>query len=328
MNERNSILAGAIGLLAAAALLLAMLNIGAVTRWFTDTEYSGTFTDATGLRAGDPVRLAGIDVGRVEETALSTGEVQVRFTLRRGIAVGRDTRLAIKSKDLLGSMYLQVIPAGPDQLPTGTTIPASRTRPAYAMNTALADLATTTGQIDTERLAAALDALSTAFADTAPGLRSTIHGVGSLSDTISTRDTQLRQLLAHLRGVTGVLDQRKAHLLNLFRAGNLLLEHLNERRRVVDELIRRTNDTAQQLSGLVDDNRAQSGPVLAELHRTVDNLNRQSENLNRTIAGLTRNATQLGEAVNSGPYFQGWVVNVAPTNLIPVLSPLLGKAQR
>ena len=48
---------------------------------FAQPRYYGEFTDAGALRAGDKVRIAGMDVGAVQELKLATGHVVVRFTV-------------------------------------------------------------------------------------------------------------------------------------------------------------------------------------------------------------------------------------------------------
>lgn len=83
-NERGGILAilGALVLVALLLLVMAWFfspNRGAV-------EYTITFRDAHGLRRGDLVTLAGVDVGRVSAVDLDaeSGEATVRVRIRRG----------------------------------------------------------------------------------------------------------------------------------------------------------------------------------------------------------------------------------------------------
>lgn len=56
--------------------------------------------------------IAGIKVGQIENVALAGDHVIVGFYLDNGIALGADTRAAIKLTTILGSRYLELSPAG------------------------------------------------------------------------------------------------------------------------------------------------------------------------------------------------------------------------
>jgi phospholipid/cholesterol/gamma-HCH transport system substrate-binding protein len=65
-------------------------------------------------------------------------------------------------------------------------------------------------------------------------------------------------------------------------------------------------------------------PALAELDKVVDQLNANKKNLQETIDGVASYATELGEAVATGPFFDAYVQNLtAPATLAPVISGLL-----
>ncbi len=69
------------------------------------------FRDASGLRAGDPVSVLGIDKGKVAGLALDNGQVRATVALDRDVALAVDTRFAIRSVSYLGSdRYVMVVP--------------------------------------------------------------------------------------------------------------------------------------------------------------------------------------------------------------------------
>lgn len=320
-SELNPIRVGLVGLVVAATVMIAALNLGTIVNWLMSSTYVGAFTDAGGLRPGDDVRIAGVEVGSVKSISLGDGVVNVAFTVRDSAELGDRTRLAIKSQDVLGRMYIEASPDGTH--PQGdAVIPVVRTTTPYDLNQALADLTTHTAALDTQQLAKSLNVVASALHDTPRSFRATVSGVERLSTVIAQHDTGLRDLLGRLNRVSGVVDDRKSQLVHLFGVGNVLLSHLNEHQRVITELFKEVTDLADELSGVIDDNNAQMGPVLRDLRRTADLLDKNAKNINATIHSLARYGTQLGDSIGSGPYFQGYVENLAPTNLAPVLSSL------
>ncbi len=103
-------------------------------------HYTATFSTASGLRPGSPVRMSGIDVGTVETvTFRADGRAQVRFAVRASEAhfvtgpvphpedpAHTGASIAtIGSKGLLGDGLIDVTPGTGDPLPDGSEVESS-----------------------------------------------------------------------------------------------------------------------------------------------------------------------------------------------------------
>jgi phospholipid/cholesterol/gamma-HCH transport system substrate-binding protein len=111
----------AVGSFAALALLvlaLAVMSVGTDSHLFVDTvEYRVVFPDTGGLRAGSPVKLAGVQVGSVRGIELpadpgSTGiEVRLGIQASYGPRIRADSKAAIRYLQLVsGEKYVEVTP--------------------------------------------------------------------------------------------------------------------------------------------------------------------------------------------------------------------------
>ncbi|NHA01788.1 MCE family protein [Nocardioides sp. W3-2-3] len=99
---------------------------------------TAVFRDATGLRAGDDVRVAGVRVGRVTGTRVGTGEetglAVVTMSVGADQVLHDDVTATIDYLNLMGQRYVAL--ARPDaaddarRLRDGARIPLARTRPA------------------------------------------------------------------------------------------------------------------------------------------------------------------------------------------------------
>src|SRR5690606_17315635 len=194
-RERDPFTIGLVGLLVLAALVYGAFNAGDLPVIGGGTTYVAQFREAGGLRQGDEVRVAGVRVGEVGAVELDGDHVRVEFDVEDGVPLGSKTGASIRIKTLLGRKYLSLEPAGPGRLDPDREIPLSRTVAPYDVVEAFSDLATTTEEIDTRRLAEALDTLSATFADTPEDVQASLEGLSRLSRTIAERDGQIRALL-------------------------------------------------------------------------------------------------------------------------------------
>lgn len=66
------------------------------------------FKDVSELKTGDPVKMAGVQIGRVEHVGLDESRVKVTFKVDRGAVVKTDSKATIKFTGLMGQNYLSI----------------------------------------------------------------------------------------------------------------------------------------------------------------------------------------------------------------------------
>ncbi|RBO87509.1 phospholipid/cholesterol/gamma-HCH transport system substrate-binding protein [Nocardia puris] len=325
MSEQRSpaVTIGVVGIVLAIAIALSALQFDRLPFIRGGATFTAHFADAGGLLPGDPVQVAGVRSGRVEDVELDGARVLVRFTLDEAIVLGDRTSAAIKTNTVLGRKSLEVAPQGEGALRRDDTIPLERTTSPYSLNDALGDLAETVDGLDMVKVDQTLDALSETFADTPAPLRNALDGVTELSRTINARDRALSELLTRAQNVTKILSDRSAQINALLLDGNELLGELDRRRTAIGQLIVYVNGLAQQLRGLVADNEAQLRPALERLNSVVDILQRNRQNITEALDGLGPFAAALGEQVGNGPWFNAYVVNATSVGLQPLVDALV-----
>ncbi len=76
------------------------------------------FTTVSGLRAGSPVNMLGIEVGRVEQITIDQKDQMavVEMRIKEGIQVYGDGIASIKTEGLIGDKYLSLEPGGAGKL--------------------------------------------------------------------------------------------------------------------------------------------------------------------------------------------------------------------
>jgi phospholipid/cholesterol/gamma-HCH transport system substrate-binding protein len=308
-RERNPVIIGAVGLGVIAAMLLLAFNIESLP-FLAGRKHAAALSEAGGLKSGDDVRIAGVKVGKVTSVDLERRHVKVEFRVDKDTTLGSKTSAAVRIKTILGQKFLALDPAGGGEL--STEIPLSRTTPAYDVVDAFSDLAVNTERTDTQQLATALDTVADTFRDSPEEVRAAVDGLGRLSRTIASRDAQLRTLLEHANGVTGVLSARNAEIVKLLGDGDLLLQELRKRRADIHTLLVSTATLADQLTGLVRDNREAIRPALQNLKNVLAVLQANQANLDRGIELLAPFVRVFANTIGNGRWFDTYIHNLVP----------------
>lgn len=311
-RERNPVLVGLVSIAVIVLLLLAAVNASNLPLIGGGTTYYASFTEASGIKSGDEVRIAGVRVGKVTDVGLDNGHVKVAFRVDTSDRFGQDTAAAIKVKTLLGQMYLALQPQGPGQLADGATIPLSRTRSAFDVVQAFSGLASRVQDIDLPQLRTAFNTLADATSTTPKAFQDALRGVSALSSNIAKRDQQLNTLLGNLKNVSSILANRDQDIVDLMKQGDIVLQALVQRREAIHRLLVSTSTLSTQLSGLVDDTRADLKPALQNLQGVVNLLLKNQSNLDASLRLLAPFYRVFSNTLGNGPWFDTWIQNLPP----------------
>ncbi|MDQ1643837.1 MAG: phospholipid/cholesterol/gamma-HCH transport system substrate-binding protein [Cryptosporangiaceae bacterium] len=306
---RNPVAVGAAALLVVAVLVVVTFHIADLASVLTSHSYQAAFGEAAGLSSGDDVRIAGVQVGRVTAVALDRDQVRVDFRVDRDTSLGSATRASIRIGTVFGQKYLALVPGGTGRL---TRIPVEHTSSPYDLAEAVTGLGETLGAIDPAQLAAAFGALSDAFATTPAAVQGSVRGLSKLSAAIAARDSQLRQLLARSRSVSGVLAGRDADFAQLVTDGTLLLREVTARKDALTGLLTSTNALGTQLAAMIGENRAQLAPALAGVRRVVQLLQHNQGALESSLKLLGPYVRAFTDASGNGPWIDTYVDGLLP----------------
>lgn len=306
-RDRNPVTIGFVSLAVLALIVLAAFRADQLPLIGGGDTYYANFSEAGGLEPGDEVRVAGVSVGSVDAISLQGDHVRVAFRVDEGVAFGPRSGAEIRVRTLLGAMYLAVTPQGHGQMPSGSTIPVKRTVAPYDVIDAFSGLTQTTERIDTKKLAKALDTVAN-VADASPKeFRDAVDGVSALSRKVAARDQQINTLLRNLKDVSGVLADRNKQLATLFRDGNVLFKAVAARRDSIHQLLVAAQQLSRQLSGLIEDTKADLRPALRNLHGVVEVLRKNQNNLDETLRVSGAFYRLFANTLGSGPWFDSYI---------------------
>jgi phospholipid/cholesterol/gamma-HCH transport system substrate-binding protein len=311
-RERNPVKIGAASIAFIVLMILVAFKADALPLIGGGDTYHASFTDSSGLKPNDEVRIAGVRVGKVNSVDLDGDHVRVTFKIKTDSKFGTETGAEIKVKTLLGAMYLSLEPKGSGQLKEGTTIPESRTRSAYDVVEAFSGLAERAQKIDLGQLTTSLNTLAKATENTPEELKSTLKGLSALSANVAARDDQVNALLTNLRKVSGVLADRDQDIVGLMKDGDVLLRAVVARRDAVHTLLVSTSKLSIELTALVQQTRGDLKPALSNLTGVVNVLKKNQSNLDNSLRLLAPFYRVFDNTLGTGPWFDNWISNLPP----------------
>jgi phospholipid/cholesterol/gamma-HCH transport system substrate-binding protein len=312
----NLIRAGVIGVILIILVIAVGLQPERLLQYATAIRYQALFSEAGGLTVGNDVTVSGIKVGSVSSIELDNGDALVGFTIDSRYSLGSDTTAHVRTGTLLGERVLALESEGTGTLDSQEMIPVSRTSSPYSLTDAVSELTANTAATDTESLNQSLDTLAATLDQIAPQLGPTFDGLSRLSQSLNNRNQSLAELLKTAGDVTGILSERSQQVNSLILNANDLLAVLNERRQAIVSLLANTSAVSRELTGLVADNEAELAPTLERLNRFNAMLEKNRDNLAKALPGAAKYYLTQGEIVANGPYYNAYIPNLQPAQLL------------
>jgi phospholipid/cholesterol/gamma-HCH transport system substrate-binding protein len=99
---------GVFAALVVIAALIIMETLGGADFFHRGYRLSALFDTVQELKAGDSVKMAGVEVGRVEKIALENNRVRVTMKLNSGTVVKTDSQATIKFTGLMGQNFVSL----------------------------------------------------------------------------------------------------------------------------------------------------------------------------------------------------------------------------
>ncbi len=109
-----------VGLFVVLGLLgFSYISINVARMKYSDYGYkniSAIFTDASGLKLGSPVEVAGVQIGSVSAVSLEGTRAKVTLQIEEKFPVRDDDIAQIRTKGIIGDKYVRLSPGGADEL--------------------------------------------------------------------------------------------------------------------------------------------------------------------------------------------------------------------
>lgn len=254
-------------------------------------KYSAVFEDASRLKAGESVRIAGIRVGTVKSVSLRADrKVVVEFDTDKNTKLTTSTKAAIRYLNLVGDRYVELIdsPGSTRILPAGSEIPLARTAPALDLDVLLGGLKPVIRGLNPEDV----NGLTTSLVQILQGQGGTLESLfsksSSFTNSLADNNQVIEQLIDELRTVLDTLSKDGEEFSGAIDRLDQLIEGLAADRDPIGTAIEALDNGTSSLADLL-------GRARPPLNNTIDQLNRLAPLLNTDLPRLDATLQRLPE---------------------------------
>ncbi len=291
---------------AVAAVLTTALGVKlANSRMFADTyEMEAAFDDAAGVMAGDAVKLAGVDVGRVVGTEIDNGQAIVRFNIDKTIQLPKDSTIGIRWRNVLGQRFLYVYP-GDDTVAyeEGDRISSENTEDVSDIGELLNKVGPILKAIDPDEANAFLDSVNTALQGNEGDVRNLIDEGAELAKTLAAEDENIKDLLSSADEITAAFASQDEALGDIFENLDTVGVVLERRLRDVNSLVSDFSVVQRELDDVVSRNRDNIDATIASLDTVANTLASKRTQLAETLRTLPLGVISYQQTSGWGEFF-------------------------
>jgi phospholipid/cholesterol/gamma-HCH transport system substrate-binding protein len=190
-----------------------LLMVFAQLRFGAEKTYNAEFTDVSGLRPGNFVRIAGVEVGKVKHISINADNLAVvEFSAEDSVVLTEGTKALVRYDDPIGGRFLELQDGtgGVKPLTPGQTIPVDRTAPGLDLDALIGGFRPLFRALDPAQVNALTGQLIQAFQGQGATISSFLTSTAAFTNTLSDRDALIGQVITNLNTVLGSLgDQSK-----------------------------------------------------------------------------------------------------------------------
>lgn len=267
------------------AFMFVLVTVFGQFRFDASSTYSAVFSNVSGLKGGNFVRIAGVEVGKVRNMTLhKDGTVTVEFAIDRNLTLTEGTKAAVRYENLIGDRYLSLEegPGSVRKLQPGQTIPLAQTSPALDIDALLGGFRPLFRALDPDQVNALSGELLRVFQGQGGTISSVLSQTSALTSTLAGRDQLIGEVIKNLNTVLATFAARDDQFSEGLDKLSQLAQGLADRKDDISTATAHINAAAGTVADLLTDARQPikdavtqadrvSGQIMSD-HEYVDDL--------------------------------------------------------
>jgi phospholipid/cholesterol/gamma-HCH transport system substrate-binding protein len=298
---------------AAALGVFALFSIFAQLRFEDGTTYGAEFSNISGLQAGQFVRIAGVEVGKVTDIAIKpNNDVLVHFTADDSVILTKASRAVIRYDDLIGGRYLALEegPGSTDKLRPGGTIPLANTSPALNLDALIGGFRPLFRALNPDQVNALSGQLIKALQGQGATIGSFLNQTAALTNSLADRDQLIGQVIVNLNTVVGSLGDQSKNVDTAVASLSDLVDALAHHKDDISNSVAYTNAAANSVADLLAQARTPLKKVVAETDRSSSLVVADHDYMDNLLNTLPEAYQQLGRQGLYGDFFSFYLCEI------------------
>lgn len=248
----------------------ALIAVFAQLRFDDNPTYRAQFSSVTGLKEGNFVRIAGVEVGKVTAIKINDdGTATTQFSLDKTVVLTRGSRAVIRYANLTGDRYmaLEEGAGGLQALRPGDTIAIDNTSPALKLDALIGGFKPLFRALSPDQVNALSNQLIAALQGEGANISSLLDQLSVLTNTLADRDLLIGEVITNLHTVLGSLSEQNGQFDKTVDSVSQLVASLAARKTDVTHAVENVNAASATVADLL----VQARPSLV---RTVEQTDR------------------------------------------------------
>ncbi|OBJ53092.1 MCE family protein [Mycobacterium sp. 1423905.2] len=299
----------AVMLLVSAALVVVFGDF----RFGSQSTYHATFIDASRLKPGQKVRIAGVPVGAVKGVKLNPDNtIDVEFGVDERYTLYSSTRAVIRYENLVGDRFMEIT-SGPGELrklPAGGTINSQHTQPALDLDALLGGLKPVLKGLDADKINTISSAVIELLQGQGGALNNVLSDTSSFTTTLAKRDQLIGDVITNLNTVLGTIDQRSAQFTNSVDQLQQLITGLAKNKDAIAGAIPPLASTTTDLTELLRNSRRPLQATLQAVRPLATELDNRKAEVNNDVEQLGEDYLRLSALGAYGAFFNIYFCSV------------------
>ncbi|HET9877618.1 MAG TPA: MCE family protein [Mycobacterium sp.] len=226
--------------------------------YFNPLKITAYFPSATGIYAGDEIRVSGVKVGTVASVQPQPSRAKLVLHVDRGVPIPANAKAVIVSQNLVAARYVQLTPA---YRKTGPTM----------RDGAVIDLDRTAVPVEWDEVTAQLTRLATDLGPSSDVSKTAVSQfIDSAANAMDGNGEKLRQTLAQLAGISRILAHGSGNIVDIIKN----LQNFVSTLRDSNQQIVQFQNRLATLSSVVNDSRSDLDAALSNLSIAVGEVQR------------------------------------------------------
>ena len=284
----------------------ALIAVFGQLRFEDRTGYHAVFSNISGLKSGNFVRIAGVEVGKVGDLTLHRdGTVTIDFTADKGVRLSEGTKAVVRYENLIGDRYLalEAGPGPPRRLPPGATIPLVRTSPALDIDALIGGFRPLFRALDPDQVNALSGQLLQIFQGQGGTLASVLAQTSMLTSTLAGRGELIGELITNLNTVLHTFATRDHEFSDGLDKLSQLMDGLAQRKTDISTGLAYINAAAGSIADLL----VQARQPIKDVVRETDRMSGQVLSDRDYVDGLLKSLPDVYQVLSrqglTGDYF-------------------------
>ncbi|WP_319448760.1 MULTISPECIES: MCE family protein [unclassified Mycobacterium] len=293
--------------------IFAMFAIFGQLRFQSDKSYRALFGNVTGLEIGQFVRIAGVEVGKVNDISIQPDTTAlVEFDAEDSVVLTQGSRAAIRYDNLIGGRYLALEEGagGTKRLNPGDTIPLTQTSPALDLDALIGGFRPLFRALDPDQVNALTGQLIAAFQGQGATLASFFNQTATLTNTLADRDHLIGQVIVNLNSVLGSLGDHSTQFAKTVDSLSELIKTLADRKQELSNSVAYANAAAGGIADLLAQARPPAKKVVTELDRTAGNVVADKDFVDNLLKTLPDAYQMMGRQGIYGDFFSFYLCDI------------------